>query len=173
MSDASDAVALAVARTQRLAASRLVRKEEISAELDKRRRDRAGLDALPESDEVTSLKKDLDARIAALTTESAAVDADVAAARAELTKLKKLGADASIAEARAAVAAATAERDPLIRTSEEIALDNVREHIAHLDAEARINKELAEAVTEPAPPPASPSSSSPSGPDGTKPKKTF
>ena len=97
MSDASDAVALAVARTQRLAASRLVRKEEISAELDKRRRDRAGLDALPESDEVTSLKKDLDARVAALTTELAAVDADVAAARAELAKLKKLGGDASIA----------------------------------------------------------------------------
>jgi len=169
MSDASDAVALAVARTQRLAASKLVRKEEISAELEKRRRDRTGLDALPESDEVTSLKKDLDARIAALTTELAAVDADLAAARAELAKLKKLGADASMssggAAARAAVAAATAERDPLIRTSEEIALDNVREHIADLDAEARINKELAEAVTEPAPPPPKP--------DGTKPKKTF
>ena len=165
MSDARDAVALAVERTQRLAASRLVRKEEISAELEKRRRDRAGLDALPESDEVTSLKKELDARIAALTTELAAVDADLTAARAELGKLKKLGADASLAEARAAVASATAERDPLIRTPEEIALDNVREHIADLDAQARINKELAEAVTEPAAPPPKP--------DATKPKKTF
>jgi len=163
MSDASDAVALAVARTQKLAASRLVRKEELSAELEKRRRDRADLDALPDGDEVVSLKKDVDARIAALTTELAAVEADIASARAELAKLKKLGADATINEARAAVAAATAERDPL--APENLALENVREHIADLDAQARINKELAEAVTEPSPPPPKP--------DGTKPKKTF
>jgi DNA repair exonuclease SbcCD ATPase subunit len=166
MSDASDAVALAVARTQRLAASRLVRKEEIGTELERRRRDRASLEALPASDEVTSLKADVDARIAALTTELAAVDGELSAARAELAKLKKLAADAPIAEARAVVAAATAEPDPILRTPEETALANAREHIADLEAQARVNKELADATTEPAAPKPDPTNPSP-------PKKTF
>src|SRR5262249_23409468 len=97
MSDAPAAVAQAHSPEQRVGAGKLVGKQEIEAELERRRGDVVSLDALPSSDEVAALRKEVVARIDALTAELATVDGELAAARTELAKLKKLAAGAPAA----------------------------------------------------------------------------
>jgi hypothetical protein len=141
--DAMDAVARAVAQTRRLAASRLVRKEERETELARRRADRTTVGD-------SELAGEIDARITELVGELATVDEELKRALAELADLGKLGDQARLAGARALVA--SVEGDPVIRSPEEMALDNVREHLAELRGRARLSEELGE---KPAPPPSS------------------
>ena len=116
-----DAVTEAIVRTKRLAAQHLVRKEDLEAELG---RLAAG-----------------DPRIAEVAkTELAAATQDYRDALAELATLDDLGRQARQAEARAI--AGSVSGDPLIRTLEEQALDNAREHLADLDAQSRLSDEL-------------------------------
>jgi hypothetical protein len=125
MSDALEAVAKAVARVRQVAASKLVRKQELEEAI-------ARLRAAGATDE--QLEQE--------TTELAAVTSDYEASLKELAELKKLGGQARVGEARATVAAATAS-DPLIQSPEEIALDNARAHIRDLDAQLKLEDELA------------------------------
>jgi len=166
MTDARDAVAEALARTRRVAAGRLVRKDELEAELAKRKEQRAGLEGI-EGPEAEALARDLDARIAAVAGELATVTAELRDAQAEIANLTKLGRDAPAAAARATVAAAT-ERDPILRSPEEIALDNARAHISELESQVKANEELAKEE----PPPPGNEEEPPPPPPG-RPKKTL
>jgi hypothetical protein len=134
MSDATDAVAEAKIQNRRLAAKYLVRAEELERELVKLRKDRE--DAAADAE----LSQALDAKIAATTTEFLAAKHDYEAALAELGELDRLGAKAKTLEAQAIAASVTG--DPVIRSAEQIALDNVREHAKNLDAQVRLDEEL-------------------------------
>ena len=134
MSDARDAVSEALALNQRLAATLLVQKQELEAEL-----------ATAPGEE----------RAAALTGELERVDASYRAALAEIAELRRLGAGAGADEARAVVAAAL-NRDPVLQTDEERALAGAREHLSELEAQLRLGDESAGAADEseaPASPP--------------------
>jgi len=149
MTDAGEAFT----RWRRLAAGKLMRKEELEAELLKLRRDRLSLDGIAASDEAEALQRDLDARIKTVAEELAGVDDEYREALAEMAALQKLSRDAEVAGARATVAAATAEADPILRSAEEIALDNVRAHVADLEGQLKAGKELKELEQDPPPPP--------------------
>src|SRR4051812_16272241 len=97
MSDVRDAVSEALALNQRLAATLLVQKQELEAEL-------AGAPAAE--------------RAQAIADELARVDAGYRAALAEVAELRKLGARADHDQARAVVAAAL-DPDPVLPTDEE------------------------------------------------------
>jgi hypothetical protein len=133
MSSARDAVAEAIAQNRRLAASRLVRRDEIDAAL------------AAETDE---------ARRAALAAERVTVEAELAATLKEINELLRM---ARQAPAAAVSAAAAAEEDPLTPSAEMAALDNVRAHIRSLEAQVKVNEELRrvdepEAPEDPPPP---------------------
>lgn len=83
-----------------------------------------------------------DPRREQLTIELAAAKHDYQAAIAELGELDRLRSQAQVADARAIV---DSEDDPNIAA----ALANVREHAANLDAQVKLDDELAD----PAPPP--------------------
>ncbi len=128
MSDAMDAVRKAVARTKELAAASLVRKEEAEAELA---RLRAGGGAA-----------ELPGRVEALAREVAEADEQHRAAMAELAELRKLAREADAVDARVAVKAALGDDDPVLRSDEDVALDNVRAHLRDLEARVRVGSEL-------------------------------
>jgi hypothetical protein len=134
MSDATDAVAEALARNRHLAATHLVRKQDLEAELEKLR-------ASEPVDET---------RVGALTTELLAATQNYKDAMAELAALDKLGAKARQVDARV-IAASVLSPDPLIRSAEQIALDNVRERASSMDAMDRLNQELGEKPAAPKP----------------------
>jgi hypothetical protein len=167
MSDANDALVEAILRTRRHAAGRIVRRDEIDAELARRKGDRAQLAAMDPSPEVQALSGELDARIAALATERAAVDDDLRKAQAEIADLERLRAGQPAAAAKATIAAATAS-DPVLRSPEEIALENARGHIRDLEARVRVDAELA-ATTKPDDDPPAADKPAPAAP----PKKTI
>lgn len=137
MSTSRDAVAEAIAQNRRLAASRLVRRDEIDAEL------------AAETDE---------ARRAALQAERATVESELQATLAEINQLLRLARQAPLAPGAAVTDAA--EEDPLAPSAEMAALDRVREHIRSLETQVRVNEELRR-VDEPAAPEEPPP---PSGP---------
>jgi hypothetical protein len=146
MGDADDAAAVAVVAQRKLAAGRLVRKEELEAELVKLRSDRAAVDAAAPGPEGDALRGEVDARIAAASAELATVAAEHKAALAEIEALKRLARTAK------APPVSGAAEDPLIDSPVDAALANARAHIRDLDAQARVGDEL-----RPAPPaPASP-----------------
>jgi hypothetical protein len=105
MSDAIDALSKAMQLNKRLAASKLVRKQELEAELERLRA--AG------ADETAALA------------ELAQTERELAAAKAEIAELGRLAAQS---RGPAAVAALMAD-DPVLRSPEEAALDRAREHI--------------------------------------------
>jgi len=96
--------------------------------------------------------QDAEARIAkegsseALETELAAARYDYEAAMKELKELDRLAGQAQVLEAKALVT-----DDPLIRSPEQVALDNVRDHIANLGAQVKLGEDMA-----PAPEPTAP-----------------
>ena len=151
MSDALDAVSEAMARTRKLAAGRQIRKDEIEAELAQWKGERARLEGAGSDPQVTEMAAALDARIAALAAELAAVQADLAAAQTEMANLRKLGDQARTVDARAVIASATSH-DPVLRSLEDEALERARAHVAELDAEVRLGKELGGEVPAPAAP---------------------
>lgn len=112
MSEASDALAEAMVLNRRLAASRIVRRDEIETEL---KRLRSG----PEGPEVA-------ARIEALTSELGLVQAEYDAALAEIAELRKL------APRVGASVPPTGEADDL----EGSALDAARRHVSELVSRA-------------------------------------
>ena len=145
MSDADDAVSEALGKNRQLAAARLVRKEELVAELTQRRADRARLEAEaasagggPEAllTGIATLRAEVDARISALSEELALVDGQLQGARTEMKELRRLGDRAAVA------AALPGTPDEFIKTDEEIALENARSHISGLDVQVRVNDEL-------------------------------
>jgi hypothetical protein len=117
MSDARDAVAEALALNKRLAASLLVQKQELEAELANVRSE---------------------GRAEAITAELARVDAAYRSALAELAELRKLGGQAVANEARAVVAGGL-PGDPVLQTHEERALDAARAHLAELEVQAGLS----------------------------------
>lgn len=147
MSDARDAVREAMTRNKQLAARHLVRRQELEAEVGKLRRERDEVAGVADPD----LLAQLDARIADRTTQLQAATYDYQQAIAELGELDRLGTKALGADARAIVA--SIHGDPMIRSAEQIALDNVREHAADLDAHDKLAAELGERppVAAPAP----------------------
>ena len=152
MSDAKDAASEAFVRWRKLAAGRLQRKEELEAELLKLRRDRLSLEPLVGNAEADALRAELDTRIAAAGSELATVETEYRDALKEMGELQKVARDAEFAGARATVAAARAEADPVLRSAEELALDNVRAHIGNLEAQVKVGKELAELESDEEPP---------------------
>ena len=116
MSDASDAVAEALRLNRRLAASLLVKKQELESELA----------AGPEAD-----------RAEVLAAELARVDAEYRAALAEVDELRGLGQRARAGADRAVVDDALSS-DPVLPTYEERALAAAREHILELEAQASL-----------------------------------
>ena len=122
MSDARDAVAEALALNRRLAATLLVKKQELEAELA----------AGPPTD-----------RAAVAAAELADVDAEYRNALAEIAELRVLGDQARGNAARAEVAEALAS-DPVATTHEERALTAAREYILELDAQASLGAGPAE-----------------------------
>jgi hypothetical protein len=139
MSDALDAVAEALARTNHLAATRLVRKEELEAELAQLQA--AG--AAPDDPRVQAVQGDL----------ARAAD-ELRGAMAEIAELQKLAGRARQMADRAPVDAALDQPDPIIRSDIERALDNARAGIADRAAQARLDEELAPRA--PATPPPDP-----------------
>jgi hypothetical protein len=120
----SDDVAKAIALNKTLAARHLMRRDELEAELA----------TLKEAGPSPAL----DARLAEL----AEVEGGYRAALAEIRDLEKLARTP-------ALVLATDDTAPFERTAEDQALENVRDHIGSLDAQARVAEEL-----RPTPPPA-------------------
>jgi hypothetical protein len=141
MPDADDAVIAAVAAQRKLAAARLVRKEELEAELKKLKIERDVVAAEPAAE---ALRQEIDKSIQAVSGELATVATELRAALAEIAELSKLRAKSR--------APAILPDDPVLQSPEDIALDNARSHIKDLDALARIGEP-------PAPPPAAPPAS--------------
>lgn len=136
MADTKDEVAQAVASNRRLAASRLVRQQELEAALTELRiqREEAAIGVGPEADR---LGVELDALIAAASTELAGAKEEVRSALAEIAELKRLAATARALPVEM-------DDDYATGSAEEVALDNVRAHISELDAQARLIDELDE-----------------------------
>jgi len=131
--DVDDAVAQAIALNKRLAATKLVRKEELEADLARLQGERASIQGpAPE----------LDALIEATATELAAAALDLKNTVAEIDTLRKLGKNAQADFARAKVMAAL-HPDPLMQSTADQTLDHVRKHIGDLDAQDRLERELA------------------------------
>jgi hypothetical protein len=137
MSDATDAVRDARIANKQLAAKHLARKQDLEAELAKLRGQRDSFDAAADP----TLAADFDARIADRTTQLQAATYDYQQALKELGELDRLATKALGLDARVIAASGT---DPLIRSNEQIALDNVRERGAELDAHGKLDQELAE-----------------------------
>jgi uncharacterized NAD-dependent epimerase/dehydratase family protein len=140
MPDADDAVIAAVAAQKKLAGARLVRKQELEAELEKLRVDRDVVAAEPAAD---ALREELDKSIQAVTGELATVVAELRAALAEIAELSKLAAKSR--------APAILPDDPMLQSAEDIALENARGHIKDLDALAGIGERPAPSEAPPAP----------------------
>src|SRR5262245_26876489 len=114
MGDASEAVAEALRLNRHLAATLLVKKQELESELA------AGPAA---------------GRAAVVAAELARVDAEYRVALAEIDQLRALGEKAR-ADADRAVVAGALTKDPILVTEEERALDAARRHILELEAQA-------------------------------------
>jgi hypothetical protein len=138
MPDADDAVIAAVAAQKKLAAARLVRKEELEAELKKLKMERDVVAAEPAAE---ALRQEIDKTIQAVSGELATVATELRAALAEIAELSKLRAKSR--------SPAILPDDPVLQSPEDIALENARSHIEDLDALARIGEP-------PTPPPAAP-----------------
>ena len=119
MSDARDAVAEALALNRRLAATLLVKKQELEAQLA----------AGPSTE-----------RAAVVAAELADVEAQYRSALAEINELRKLGDQALVNETRA-VAADALPGNPVATSYEDRALAAAREHILELDAQAGLGAE--------------------------------
>ena len=152
MSDVRDALAEAMALNKRLAASCQVRKEKLGVELAQLRGKRRQIDGI-EGAEAESLRTEIDGRLAAMEGELATVEGQLAGALKEMDELRKLAQSAP--EARATIAAATEEKDPILQSPEEAALDRARAHIREMDALVSLGEtSAAEATEKPAAAPA-------------------
>jgi hypothetical protein len=136
MSDAADAVKEAITLNKRLAARHLVHAEDLAAQLDMLKRDRADADGDPQ------LAAAFDAKIADVNTQFLAAKYDYDVAMRELAALDSLGGKALAVDAK--TIAASIHGDPLLRSADQIALDNVRERAADLDAQQKLAEELGE-----------------------------
>jgi hypothetical protein len=149
MSDAKDAVRTAKTQNQRLAASCMVRKEALAAELailEKQKASAAQL--LGSSDprtsaEASAILRSIEQRMAEKQAELASVDRQLEEALEEVRQLEKLAGRAAAVDAQG-IAASALGGDPIIRSPEELALDNARSHIANLNAQTRIDSRGAE-----------------------------
>ena len=149
MGEATDAVREAIMRNKQLAAKHLVRKRELEVEVAKYQQERDDVANIAPPD----LLAELDARIADRRTKLQAATYDYQQAMKELGELDRLTTQAIGGEARAL--AHSIHGDGVVRTNEQIALDNVREHIGNLVAGETLDRELAdlEGPTVPARPP--------------------
>jgi len=150
MSDAKDALVEARAKLRQLAARALARKEALEEELarfeakkktlaaDLRTIDSAGRDDLRA--EASTIGGEIDARIDALATGIAAAEQQRREALDELSETERSGRDLERLELRAAI---DAGGDPHAPSPVERALENVRSHIADLEARAELERDLA------------------------------
>ncbi len=148
MSDPNDAVRAAKAQNQKFAASCALRKEALAAEVVVLERQRASALELARtadpglSVEAAEILRTIDERLAGKRTEMQAADADLKQALAEVRELDRLAGTAAVASARA-IAASIVPSDPILRSPDQLALDAARSSIDQLDAQARLNAELA------------------------------
>ena len=145
MSDAKDAVKSAKGANARLAASCLARRDELAAAVAGLEKQRAEADALVQAGigaEAEAILRTVEERLAKKRIELEAAKYDLKQAVGELGTLDRMAGKAASVDAQAA-AAAVLDRDPLIQSPEERALENVRGHIADTDAHVRLNAELA------------------------------
>ncbi len=131
--DASDAVAEAIALNKHLAATKVVRKDELAAELADLRK----LRAQSPGDEAA-----IDARIEAAEFEMVGLDLQLKNVMREIDELRKLGRGLPAAVARAQVNAIL-HPDPVLQSPEQAVLERTRENIGNLDVQARLGDELA------------------------------
>jgi hypothetical protein len=129
MSDVTDAVDEAKLRNRQLAARHLVHVQDLEAEIAKLAPD--------------------DPRLETMTTELAAAKYDYQQALTELKELDRLAAQAQTLEARSIMS--SIDGDPVLRSAEQVALDNVRDHVANLDAQVKLSEELGERAPAAAP----------------------
>jgi hypothetical protein len=133
MSDAIDALSKAMELNKRLAATKLVRKQELEAELERLRA--AGADETAVSAELAETEREL------------------AAAKAEIAELRRLAAQS---RGPAAVAALMAD-DPVLLSPEQAALERAREHIHETAALVDLDSDdISDDATLPAGSPAAP-----------------
>lgn len=121
MTDASDAIPKAVALNKKLAASLLVRKEELEEKIS---RAEGGA-------------------VETLTSELAGVQQQLASALAEIAELRRLANDGRATNAQIA---SLMDSDPLVPTPEERALQLAREGIAETEAMAELSHDGANAA---------------------------
>lgn len=145
MTDANDAITEARVRLKKLAASSLARKEALTAELRRLRIQReevASGDLTPDDDDADqerlAVLAELDRMIAERETSLASAEQDLRAALSELDDLGKVKQRAERDLVRA-IADSALRPDPIATSTVDRALENVRGHIADLDARARLD----------------------------------
>jgi hypothetical protein len=145
-----EAIREAKAQNARLAAKLIARKTDLAAEVDKIDKQRAEAAELVAAAgarddlriEAEKILEGLQAQLVAKREELDELDAQLALIRKELNALDGLkGQSARIAAEQATIGAGIGA-DPLIRTPEQIALDNVRSHVADLDSQAKLESEI-------------------------------
>jgi hypothetical protein len=141
MADAKEVIIDARAKIKSIAARMLVRKESLERELEAVRK------AKPQSDAAAAF----DAKIATLEEALGTADQDYRDALKQLDELADLAKDAERAQLRALIDSAAPSGDQASSASE-IALQNVREHIAVLEARVGLEDAIsAEKAPAPAP----------------------
>lgn len=147
MSDTKDAIGAAKAQNQRLAASCMVRKEALAADIATLDRQKASAAELARSSdpktsmEATAILRTIEERLTEKQSELASADHDLKQALGEVRELEKLGGRAVAIDARV-IAASALPGDPFVRSPEERALDNARSHIASLEAQTRLEHDM-------------------------------
>jgi hypothetical protein len=157
--DPNDAIREAKGQNQRLLARLLQDRKDLATEVEKIDRQRAEAAELAASAgdrddlriEAEKILSSLMEQLRAKRDELDVLEGRIAAARGELKNLDGLKGEAARTAAQAATVAAGIGADPLIRSPEQIALDNARSHVADLDAQVKVNDELALETTAPAP----------------------
>lgn len=151
MSDPKDTIAEARSKVKQIAARMLVRKEALEQELKLLEADKAKVQREAElalsqdredlAERILGSGIELDGRITAKREELALAEQDYRNALGDLDDLKRVAAESERAGLRAVVDGAVAA-DPFATSAEDRALENVRSHIADLEARVSLDRDL-------------------------------
>ena len=151
MSDPKDTIAEARAKVKQIAARMMVRKEALEKELAQLEADKAKVQREAElalsqdredlAERILESGIELDGRISGKREELALAEQDYKSALADLDDLKRVAAESERAGLRAVVDGAVSA-DPFAMSAEDRALENVRGHIAELEARVSLDRSL-------------------------------